>query len=61
MAKQEPPSGTGAIPKIAPILRSDSAVEMASNTRTFNLVPLNSFETSMFPTNSEVLRRIFSS
>ena len=60
MASKPPDkTGFGAIPKSAPKLRSDSAVEVASTTRAFNLVPLNSFDTSKFPTNSEVLRRIF--
>ena len=60
MASKPPDkTGFGAIPKSAPKLRSDSAVEVASTTRAFNLVPLNSFDTSKFPTNSEVLKRIF--
>ena len=46
-------------PKKAPNLRSDSKIQVASTTRQFDLVPLDSFNSSMFPTNAEVLRRIF--
>ena len=40
-------------------LRSDSKAEIASKTRQFDLVPLESFDSTKFPTNAEVLRRIF--
>ena len=40
-------------------LRSDSKAEIASKTRQFGLVPLESFDSTKFPTNAEVLRRIF--
>ena len=40
-------------------LRSDSKAAIAAKTREFDLVPLESFDTSKFPTNADVLRRIF--
>ena len=40
-------------------LRSESKAAIAARTRPFDLVPLESFDTTRFPTNAEVLRRIF--
>ena len=71
MAHHEPPSPLKVFPdpkrpKSAQNLRSISKAEESSmsttvnlTTRQFNLVPLDSFDTTKFPTNSEVLRRIF--
>ena len=40
-------------------LRSDTKAAIAAKTREFDLVPLESFDTSKFPTNADVLRQIF--
>ena len=40
-------------------LRSDTKAAIAAKTREFDLVPLESFDTSKFPTNADVLRRFF--
>ena len=37
-------------------LRSESKLAIAARTRPFDLVPLESFDTTRFPTNAEVLR-----
>ena len=59
MAEHEPPSPLKNQPQDKKLksLRSDS--QTTTKTREFDLIPLDHFNTTMLPTNGEVLRRIF--
>ena len=63
MAEREPPSPLKTQPEAkrpkSQVLRSESESETKTKIRQFNLIPLDEFNPLMFPTNAEVLRRMF--